>query len=312
MANYTTLSEKELHVLLEQYEIGRFQTCEPLDGGQANSSIRIETDRGTFILSICDEKDIDEIESLTQTLLQLEASGIPASRVVQTAEGKNQIAFNTTPVYLKRYIPGKVQRHLSPLLLANLGKTLEKLHQLPIHDHLPDRFPYGLHRFSEVLNSGLNHPYVEWLKKKMNSLEKRINPEMNKRLIHGDVFWDNLVVDGDTLVAILDFEEACHYYTLFDLGMCAVGCCSQDGHFNESGVAALLEGYSTSHPFTRNEVSQLPVFIEYAAVAASFWRFRQYNIIHPRVGKEDTYIDLALLADNLPTISLTKISSNHL
>ena len=45
-------------------------------------------------------------------------------------------------------------------------------------------------------------------------------------------------------VAIMDFEEARHYYRIFDLGMTIVGTCSKNNTINFEKANSLLEGYS--------------------------------------------------------------------
>ena len=304
MANYTTLTSTELKDLLSHYNIGKLIETEPLEGGQANSSIKLFTERGTFILSICDEKQSADVDCLARVLLSLERSTIPATPLVKTVHGSYQISHNKTPVYLKKFVPGQVTRDLTPGILHQLGSTMATMHLLPVVEGMPEKFPCGLQLFDETINSDLDHPYLDWLKLKKHRLLERLDPEARKGFIHGDVFWDNLVVKDDTLVAILDFEEACYYYTLFDLGMCAVGCCSKNGEFNLTRIKALIAGYNSRHPLTPDEYSQLTVFVEYAAVAASLWRFRQYNINYPDSGKADTYLELSSLADQATTLEL--------
>ena len=120
---------------------------------------------------------------------------------------------------------------------------------------------------------------------------------MKQGLIHGDLFWDNLVFDGETLAAVLDFEEACCYYLLFDLGMCAVGCCSQKGGLVPDLIRSLVRGYEQTRQLTDKERGQFGYFMEYAAVATSLWRFRQYNIRRPDPVRADSYQEMSSLPD---------------
>ncbi|WDP85182.1 MAG: phosphotransferase [Desulfobacter sp.] len=125
---------------------------------------------------------------------------------------------------------------------------------------------------------------------------------MAKGFIHGDIFWDNLLFDRERLTAILDFEEACQYYFLFDLGMTAVGCCADSQGFDMDKVAWMLKGYQTTLPLGRKEKNQYKIFMIYAAVSAAFWRFRQYNIRYPDQEKKNNYKELAELADQIRTM----------
>jgi len=299
MADYTKLSTKIVKQLLELYDLGELETMSNLEGGQANSSVKIKTRAGVFTLSVCDEKKPEEITCLTRVLTWLETQNFPSTRLVHAQNHKPFILHQGKPVYIKEFLEGQVCPGLTPAMLFQVGQAMAMLHSISPPPDLPKQFPYGLNTFEEIFDTGLFHPYVGWLKKKKAFLKSAIDPTMDKGFIHGDIFWDNLVFSQDSLVAILDFEEACHYYKLYDIGMCTVGCCSRKGLFDMGRIKNLLEGYQQTSPLTDEEKQQLKIFMEYAAVAASFWRFRQYNLRYPSPDKKDNYQELAFLADQV-------------
>lgn len=51
MADYTKLIDHEIKALAASYDLGDLDSITPMEGGQANSSFKINTDRGYFILS---------------------------------------------------------------------------------------------------------------------------------------------------------------------------------------------------------------------------------------------------------------------
>ncbi len=303
MANYTVLTPQELDALLNQYALEAPLQVSPLAGGQANSSLKITTSNDTFTLSICDEKDREAIENLTDILVHLEEHKFPTTRLIKTKKKENFVFHKQTPVYMKNYLQGKVTHNLSAKMIHQVGQAMANLHSLKCLPTMQNSFACDLNEFESLLSTRTNHPYYNWLIEKKNYLEQAINPDLPKGFIHGDIFWDNLLFENESLKAILDFEEACYFYKLFDIGMAAVGCCSSNGSFNISQIRELLDGYSKNCPFTSDETSQLNIFIEYAAVAASFWRFRQYNVKYPKSELAESYKELASLADHIHTLS---------
>ena len=299
MADYTRLSPKIVKQLLSQYNLGELVAMNPLDGGQANSSVKIKTQTGIFTLSVCDEKKPEEIACLTRVLTLLETQDFPSTRLVPAQNHKPFIMHEGKPVYIKEFIEGQVCPTLTSPMLFQVGHAMAMLHSISPPSDLPGQFPYGLNTFEEIFDDSLSHPYVGWLKRKKEFLESAIDSNMTRGFIHGDIFWDNLVFSQDSLKAILDFEEACYYYKLYDLGMCTVGCCSKKGLFDMVGVKQLLEGYQQTSPLAEGEKQQLKIFMEYAAVATSFWRFRQYNLRYPSPDKKDNYQELTSLADQV-------------
>ncbi len=299
MAVYTRLSDKDIDLILEQYSIGKRIDSSSITGGQANSSYKIKTVQGFFILSVCDEKNSAEINSLVTVLKYLESKDFPTNRLVQTTGDLDFITWADKPVYIKRYLSGEVVRHLSSTMLIQVGKAMAKLHMMPPLNTLPLQFPYGLASFNQVLEAKVSHSYVSWLKEKEGFFDKVLDLSMEKGFIHGDIFWDNLLFSNETLIAVLDFEEACQYHYLFDIGMCAVGCCSKNSKFDMAKISDLVRGYQSYLKFNLQEQKQLKIYIEYAAVAGSFWRFRQYNINNPEEKLKDSYLELSTLADQI-------------
>ncbi len=307
MAKYSKLTDHELNLLLKQYDLGTVVQISPIEGGQANSSLKISTDADDFTLSICDEKNEEDIQNLTAILEDLEEQKFPTTRLVKTKDDRRFVLHNSKPVYIKKFLKGNTIKDLTPDMIRQLGRSMAYLHRFEPLPSLKTRFSYGIEAFDGLINESIHHQYLDWLTEKKAYLELAIDPDMAKGFIHGDLFWDNLLFDDGSLVAILDFEEACHFYKLFDIGMAAVGCCSNNGCFNLSLIKELLGSYAAISPFTPSEKSQLNIFLEYAAVAASFWRFRQYNVKYPNPGKMDNYKELSSLADQIHTLGTTSL-----
>ncbi len=302
MAIFTKINNTTVERLISQYSLGLLYDMELLTGGQANSSIKIETESGFYILSICDEKSQSEIKLLTTLLDYLEAHDFPTTRVVKTDAGSSLIAYEEKPVYIKKYIEGKVFDHLDQGKVYQLGEKLAQLHEIPPHRELADQHAYGIECFHEVFQAPLKGDFGLWLKEKTQYLKQTLKLDLPKGFIHGDLFYDNTLYQDETLVAILDFEEACHYYRIFDLGMCAIGACVRDGFFSLELLKALIAGYETVKRLEQAEKEQLQVNAEYAAIATAFWRFRQYHVRNPEKEKADAHLEMKLLAGQVHEI----------
>lgn len=309
MADYTKLKFDQIKKLIAPYPLGNLQKTTPMDGGQANSSFMLSTDKEKYILSVCDEKNMAEIQCLTQMLTHLEFHNFPTSRIISTRDGRKVITLEEKPVYIKRYIDADVIRYLNAPQLEGLGRALNLLHIIPPLKDIPGQFPYGMQFFPHLYQTGITHPYLDWLKEKQIFLTQAIDPNLPRGMIHGDIYWDNLLFSGDELAAVLDFEEACHYYLLFDLGMCAVGCCTKKGRFNMDQTAKVLAGYQQQSPLSSHEKKQLKVFMEYAAVAGSSWRFNQYNLKYPGHDLSESYLELSALADQIHGMDEAKFAA---
>ena len=94
-----------------------------------------------------------------------------------------------------------------------------------------------------------------------------------KGVIHGDLFRDNVLFEGDRLTGLLDFHHAAVGYLIYDLAVAANDWCSlPDGRLNASQANALLAAYHRIRPLTDTELAAFPDFMAYAALA--FWLSR--------------------------------------
>ncbi len=225
MVLYARLDRSAVEGLARRFGISDITTFSVMDGGYANTSYCVETSSGRYVLTIFDQQSLKEVTNLANLLVYLSDQGIRTSQVVVPPKEPIVVLHNEKPVMLKRYIDGDDAADLTGNLLVQLGEEMARLHETPAPSYLPQSFPYGRSHFPELTNSNLGHAYVDWLSEKSSYLQQRIPQHLPTALIHGDVFLDNMIVQGDQLMGIIDFEQACHYYRNFDLGMVIVGSC---------------------------------------------------------------------------------------
>ena len=108
--------------------------------------------------------------------------------------------------------------------------------------------------------------------------------------------------DGENFKAIIDFEESCQYFKVFDLGMAIVGLCTQEAELRFDKVRALVSGYQRVRALEEREKAVLQLFIEYAAVATSSWRFWKNHIDSPNSENADLHWQMVGLADKVSAI----------
>jgi homoserine kinase type II len=299
MALYARLDRSAVEGLTCRFGIGDITAFSVIDGGLENTSYRVDTSSGRYVLTLWDQKSLKRATDLANLLVYLTDQGMRTSRVVVPPKGPIVVLHDEKPVMLKRYIEGDVTDNLTENLLAQLGEELARLHEIPAPPYVPQSFPYGRSYFPELINSHLGHAYIDWLSEKNSYLRTHIPQNLPVALIHGDVFFDNIIVQGDQLMAIIDFEEACHYYRSFDLGMVIVGACRDRQGISFEKARRFIRGYQKETTFQSVERETLKTFAVYAAVATSFWRFRQYHLRRPEPQLYDKHVEMQTLADTI-------------
>jgi len=256
------------------------------------------------VLTISEQKSSAKAAELADFLEYLNLNHFTTSKIVKTINGALTTQWNDKPVLLKEYIEGDIIEDLSGNLLIYLGRQMAQLHQVNVPDYLPKKLSYGMDNFNEVHAYAPNSSFYTWLKTTQKHIESHINSDLPKALIHSDIFYNNIVVNKDGKQAIImDFEEACYHYRVFDIGMMIIGTCSEGEGVNFDKVACLLVGYQQEIKLLPLEINALQAFTIYAATATAFWRHQNFNYINVTSEKKDHYLEMKRLADFVMSIS---------
>jgi len=308
MARYTNLSPEELADIVSHYAIGTPVKFEGIPGGFGNSNFKLTTTDNTYLLKICDEKNLEELQIQIALLTHLHRHAYPTVYPILQKNGDALHLTSNYRVMLYPFLNGETPQP-SQRVLTQIGEALAELHRISPLLELP-RFPMGMAQITPFLKEVKNtqfatHPFVIWLKSELEWIRPELEKPLRTGLLHGDLFLDNTLFDGDQMVAILDFEEGCHDTLLIDVGMTIIGCCYTAQHqLDVASVQSFLEAYNALRPLTSEEWDSLDGFVHYAALAIAFWRFRQYNICHPDVHRADIYQEMIVRSADWHSIRL--------
>jgi len=300
MTQYSMLQKKDIQGILSKYDLDLL-SYGPIDQGEGSSTYLLRTEKKQFVLTVFEIERI-RVVNICKLLGLLEEYKFPTTRVYKPANGDAVTSYHGKPVIIKSYIPGQVMDVLDEDMIKQVGTAMAELHQIPYPDYLQDRHAYGLHTFSDVMKSGIDHEYESWLAGRLIHLKEWIPAGLPRGLIHGDVFRDNVLFVGKTFRALIDFEDACQYYRVFDLGMAVVGMCTKNLQIELPKVRSLVEGYQSLSILEQKEKESLQLFVEYAAIATSSWRFWKYNIHTPIAEKAEKHMEMVNIANNTRAI----------
>jgi homoserine kinase type II len=293
MADYTRLTLARARDLLAAYDVTP-SGLGSIPGGSANSSYLVEAGERTFVLTICDDKAWPEAQALAELIEHLHEAGYPTTELHRTTAGERLAQFDDKPVMLKSFVAGRVSDRLSERAAESVGAALGHLHQLPPTAALPKAHAYGVHSFDGVLGGGFDTAYERWLEARIARCREVASLPLPAGLLHGDAFADNLVFDGDRLLAVLDFEEAFVGPFAFDIGMALAGSAAGRVPPRKHPVA-LLRGYERVRPIHRDERRSVIAQAAYAATATSVWRYRRLGL--ELRSADPTWWTMARLAD---------------
>jgi len=298
MALYTKLTIDEIQHIANNYELGNVSTFSPLSGGSENSNYVLNCQKGKFVLTICEQKSVQEAKQLANLLTHLNANNFRTSKIITNAKQKAVTVTHGKPLMIKDFIDGKVTEDISEPLMYLLGVEMRKLHKVKVPKQIQQKTYYDKEQFVEVNNYAPDSEFNMWLSDIKNYIEKHIDENAPKALIHSDIFPSNVIISKDeSYVTIMDFEEAAHYYRMFDIGMAIIGSCRENNIINLGKLQALLKGYKTEINLTPIEKQTLQAFTIYAGAAMTFWRHINFHFTNPDPNFYEHYKELQNVTD---------------
>lgn len=286
MGTFTALDAAEIGALAETFALGSVLHFRPIAAGTINSNFAVETERGRFFIRVNEGKSQADVAWESQLVSALADAGVTTPRPLVSRDGRPYAPLRSDASKLASAFAWHAGQHLAAADVTEqharaFGAALAGLHVaalgLPpawrrrsIYDHegLVARFA----TIERVDDPALAHAKAilrEELEVAAQATAARAGATTG--IIHGDLFRDNVLWDGEQISAILDFEQASGGSLAYDLAVCINDWCWTHGP--ELGLArALLAGYQRVRPLSKGDRVALPYEIRAAAMRFTITR----------------------------------------
>ena len=291
MSVFTPVDRPLLITFLRKYELGELLSYRGIAEGITNTNYYVETESGHHVLTLYEALAPEQPHYLLALIEHLSHSGVACARPIAGRDGLTLRQLAGKPAALLERIPG-----LALTSVPNLGQcravagALARLHRAGA-DFGPQRAnAFGLDWWrtsARWLNDRLSPGQRTLLESELRFQSLYRLPDAPRGAIHGDLFRDNSLFQGDTLTGIIDFDFACSEVLLFDVAVAVNDWCSDADHtLNPERTGAFLDAYHAERPFSPIERGLWPVMLRAAALRWWLSRLRDYHA--PRTG-EATY-----------------------
>jgi len=266
MAVYTDVAFEDLETLLAGYDIGSPRGFKGIAEGVENSNYLLQTERGTFILTLYEKRvSADDLPFFLGLLDHLAARGVACPVPVRSIAGAQSTTLNGRPAALLTYLDGLSLRRPDANHCAEAGIALAALHTAGADFPRRRANALSLAGWRRLAETTLPHadevqPELgRLIASSLAALEAEWPSGLAGGVIHADLFPDNILFMHNRVSGLIDFYFACNDAYTYDLAvMLNAWCFETDGAFNLTKGQSLIGAYCKSRPLAAEDVEALP------------------------------------------------------
>jgi homoserine kinase type II len=293
MSVYTELSNTDIQMILADYNLGTLAGFEGIAAGIENSNFFIDTEgqanSGRFVLTIFERLAADELPYFMKLMKHLAAGGLSCPDVMVRRDNSLLFEIKGKQGCIISCLSGKTLEQLNERQLFSSGKAMAKLHMagenFPEHRDNPTSIHWLEENIEAVLDGTCNtygKAAAELLVSELDFQRSCAWDTLPRGVIHGDLFCDNILFNGNEVSGIIDFYYAHEAPYVMDIAISlnaqAVLLSEHDG----SRMQSFLDGYQSLRPLEEDEREAIPLLLRLSALR--FWVSRLYDALFPRAG----------------------------
>ncbi|QFU03094.1 Homoserine kinase [Halomonas sp. THAF5a] len=278
MAVFTPLTDPQVAEFLSRFDAGSLVSVEGVPAGTENSTFFVTTDRRELVLTLFEQGEHEELPFFVDLLDYLDEHRLPVPGPLHDRDGVALHTLAGKPALLFPRLPGKHPKAPNLAQCRELGDALGRMHAVSRHfpGHRPN--PRDLHWLLPMHHKVLVYLSPEdqaLMKDEVETYQGYFGdaPDLPQGALHGDLFRDNTLFDGDRLGGLIDFYNGCTGDLLFDLAIVVNDWATEpDGRLDPARHDALLGAYLARRPLTAAERDAWPMMLRLTALR--YWLSR--------------------------------------
>ncbi|KAA0788774.1 MULTISPECIES: phosphotransferase enzyme family protein [Bacillus cereus group] len=286
--------EKEiLQLINERYPLN-FINIKPI----TNEMYQCNAQQGTYFIRITNYKTYaEQLEEVTYTNF-LYQNGLGVPPIIPSLQGNFVEKFPLDKkifAVLYKAAPGI---HLprcdwNSNIFKKLGKQIGKLHRIsksfeqthPVK-HINDWYENEEYNFLKYISKE-ETTIREIASDVLTSIKELQKSTSNYGLIHGDLWLENILVENNSNITMIDFQDCEKHFYIFDLAVPIYSAIEYSFagngnivNYEHSITKALFEGYQEENELPKEMIDKFPLFIKLKEIF-------EYSLMHMYWGKEE-------------------------
>ncbi len=287
MAVFTRVTEADISAWLSDYSLGSLLELQGIPAGIENTNYFVTTSNGRFVLTLFEVLKADELPFYLNLMSHLARHGIPCPAPV--ANGKNHFLgeLNGKPACIVSRLSGKSVTQPSVANCAAVGAMLGQMHNASLSFGSTMENARGATwraNTAQQVRRFLSAEDAALLESEVALHANFPSDKLPRGIIHGDLFRDNVLMDGERVGGLIDFYFACSDAFVYDLAITLNDwCMGAEQKLDTARAQAMLNAYQSVRPLAQAEIDVWPMTLRVAALR--FWISRPFDLHLPRDGE---------------------------
>ena len=289
MAVFTTVTEQQAQELLVNMPLGQLVSLQGIQGGIENTNYFLTSDQSEYVLTLFERLTQEQLPFYLYLMKHLALRDIPVPDPQANHQGEILLSVADKPAAIVNKLSGTNQLKPNAIHCKAVGAMLARMHLAgrDFDRHLPNlrSLPWWQETTPLVLPF-ITQPLQQVLQGELayqtHIAASSAYAALPRGPIHGDLFRDNVMFEGDTLAGLFDFYFAGVDSFLYDLCVCLNDWCIdlETGIWDHERLHALIDAYQSVRPLQASERQLINAMLRGAAIR--FWISRLWDFYLPR------------------------------
>ena len=291
MSVFTTLTLAEVVDWLQNFAVGEPIELKGISAGITNTNYFVSTTQNKFVLTIFEKNKFSELDYFVDLMAHLAKHDIPCPQPIADKNGQALHELKQKPALMVSCLAGKDIAIPTENNIKSVAETLANMH-LAGQSFKAQSVNYRDEHWRQTTAQKVM-PHLDTAAQTMLQSELAYQTNLNtndlpRGVVHGDLFRDNVLFDGEQLGGFIDFYYACDDILVYDVAIAVNEWCLHHngpdiGSLDTEKVAVFLAAYQTKRPFLAAEKTLWLAMQRRAALR--FWLSRLHDFYFPADGE---------------------------
>jgi homoserine kinase type II len=277
----TELKKKDFEKILEKYAIGRYKSHKHIEWALQNTVYLVKTTKGKYILKMFELSDEKFIRFQIRVIDYLVGKKIPAAKISQSKDRKELLHYKDKPVIIQKFIEGSKFTKLNHKLMKDIAKKFSLMSKHLLKLKLNGLYAWNEHQFRPCPNQKnkiLGIDFKDEEKSVLNQLRRVDREKLRRSVVHSDFHGVNILVKGDKLTAILDWDDCHEDYLAYEVAVFIMEPFIKGKTVDKKRLKAFFKEYQKNLKLRKEEKKAMYYFAKQRYLGVILWHSKQMKV----------------------------------